>query len=82
MQMAVLCYIQPLNNDIFNAYEYVLRPSLSATPIRILSVNKIRLHYYENSSSMYTKYVCDTSFGAFEEVGAKSLLQLSPRNRK
>ena len=40
MQMAILCYAQPLNNGICTAYEYFLRLPFSATPIQILTVNE------------------------------------------
>ena len=51
--MACLCYVQPLNNGIFTAYEYILRIPLSVTPIRILSVNTKTSKFRTNS--MYCK---------------------------
>ena len=83
MQTAFLCYVQPLNNGIYTAYKYILRLTLSVTPIRIVSVNKKKLrNLCEFNKLQYLhlfteKYIGTTSIRPFGEVGGKFPLQLS-----
>ena len=82
METAFLCYVQPLNDWICTAYEYILRPLLSVTPIRILSVNKRlrnlgQIQFIAKSSSFSEKSIGATSNRPFGEVGGKLPLQLS-----
>ena len=83
--MAVLCYAQPLNNGICTANEYFWRLPFSATPIRILSVNKIirnfgHIQFIAKSSSIYTNISFATSTRTFGKNGEKSPLKRLSRN--
>ena len=84
MLTAVLCYAQPLKNEICTASEYFLKLPLSVTPIRFIPVNKTlrnlgKIHLMQNLHLYTHKSVFATSARSFGEVGGNSPLQLSSR---
>ena len=79
MQTAILCYVQPLNNGICTAYEYILRLPFSVTPIRILSVNETfrnlgQIQFIAESSSIYRKNLLAPKVSGLLEKFAESFL--------